>query len=71
MKWLKKLLDLNVLLGIGIFFLLIGFVDVIGFTDARSITEMTWWGQTSIYLFFIIFIALVLSPVISWLRQLF
>ena len=76
MDKIKKFInDPRKLLFLGVIFLGIGFIDVIGFTDATSILEMTWWGQTSVYIFLLFLVGMIISmgvlPLGRWIFGLF
>lgn len=62
------------LLAIGAGFLGIAFIDVLAVTDASSISEMTWWGQSAVYAFLGMLGALVVRffvlPLGGWLVNL-
>ncbi len=55
--------------------LVISFIDVLGFTDATSVSEMTWWGQISFYSFLLglsgVAIKLAILPLVGWFINLF
>ena len=63
------------LLAVGAGFLGIAFIDVLGFTDATSILEMTWWGQSSVYAFLVMLGGLTIRfgvlPIGGWIFSLF
>lgn len=67
--------DLRKLLTVGGTFLGVGFLDVLVFTDATSIPEMTWWGQTSVFGFLSMLAAMVIRfgilPISGWIFSLF
>jgi len=76
MSTIKKFLnDPRKLLFLGVLFLAIGFVDVMVFTDASSIMGMTWWGQTSVYIFMFMLGGMIISmgilPLGKWIFSLF
>ncbi len=55
--------------------LVISFIDVLGFTDATSVSEMTWWGQIGFYSFLVglggVVIKLAILPLGWWFINLF
>ena len=73
-KKLKKYLkDERVVLGIGIIFILISFVDVMFFTDASMYSEMTVWGKASFIGTFCVMgwfsISMLVMPLINKLKR--
>lgn len=62
-KLLKILAYPKALLSLGILFFIIGFLDV-ELNGASNISEMTWWGKTSVYGIFGIFGMLIIGFVI-------
>ena len=67
--------DPRKLLAVGAAFLGIAFIDVLAVTDASSISEMTWWGQSTVYAFLVMLAGLAVRffvlPLGGWFVNLF
>ena len=67
--------DPRKLLAVGALFLGIGFIDAILVTDASAISEMTWWGQSSVWAFMVMLAGLTVRffvlPLGGWFVNLF
>lgn len=76
MSTIKNILsNPKTLLIIGAAFLGISFIDVLAVTDASAISEMTWWGQASVWAFMgmlaIMALRFAILPIVGSIGRLF